>query len=109
VPDTGQAPPVAPPAEALSRLESLARALVEAGLGVSVEKAVPEVGLRVINPDATDYRDRITCRHHPVDGDALWFFHAWREPISPARDVRTAVADVTAALQPKPGARRDQP
>jgi hypothetical protein len=106
---TQQAPdvpavPVSP--QAVPRLEALATALIAAGLTVRAELEADEPSIVVINPDATDHRDRITCRGHTVDGAALWFWHFWREPIAPARDIRAAVANIRATLWPKTGARR---
>jgi hypothetical protein len=90
----------------VSRLRTLATALEHTGLTAALEDfSGSEVYLRVTNPDAPDCCDRITCQHHPVDGYALWLYHSWGEPISPACDISTAVADITAMLQPRPGGR----
>ncbi|MCW2937023.1 MAG: hypothetical protein JWN00_8 [Actinomycetia bacterium] len=96
--------------QALPRLRALTAALTTAGLTATLEQPEgSEVYVRVINPAATDYRDRITCQHHIIDGYALWFVHSWGEPISPACDIAAAVADISAMLQPRPGAHRAQP
>jgi hypothetical protein len=102
--DTSTAP--APPAaEVLPRLEALARALAEAGLAATVEQGTQ--CLRVVNPQARDHTDRITCRYHPDDRPALWLFTSWQDPISPARDIRAAATRIRAILTPKSGARRE--
>lgn len=94
----------------LPRLQTLTTALTTAGMTATIKYPDgAEPYIQVINPAATDLRDRITCRHHLVDGSALWFVHSWGDPIGPAWDVGAAVADIRAWLQPRPGAGRAQP
>jgi hypothetical protein len=94
--------------ETRERLDALAAALQREGLTADVcgptDATGGERSVLVVNPAAEQLRDRIYIRHHVVDGNALWFFHSWAEPIGPARDIRTAVRDIHGWLQPRPGA-----
>jgi hypothetical protein len=92
-------------------LHALTKALEEAGLTATLEREGQgaELFVRVINPDAPTYRDRIRVLHHDGDNHAPWFFHSWRDPISPADDIGTAVADIRKTLTPRVGARDVRP
>ncbi len=79
-------------ADAAARLDAFAARLA---VLPDLEATITPSGLLVRNPSGRGCcddvpfgpTDRITCKRRRDDGDALWFFTSWNEPIAPADDV----------------------
>lgn len=80
-------------------LRDLRDRLDAAGFTATVETpldAVPYV--RVGNRHAPVLSETIRIDHYRVDGDALWFFYSWGDPVCPARETERAAQEIRNVL-----------
>ena len=55
--------------------------------------------LRAGNRHAPVLSETVRVDHHIADGDALWFFFSWGEPICPARETERAARELGNVLR----------
>ncbi|MEV0400893.1 hypothetical protein [Actinoallomurus sp. NPDC050550] len=70
-----------------------------AGFTATVE--TPRGGMpyvRVGNRHAPVLCEKIRIDRYRVDGDALWFFYSWGDPICPAQETSRAAQEITNVL-----------
>ena len=73
--------------------------LEAAGFAAAVETPLGGAPyVRVGNRHAPVLSETIRIDHFAADGDALWFFYSWGDPICPARETARAAREVTNVL-----------
>ncbi|MBO2455379.1 hypothetical protein J4573_50460 [Actinomadura barringtoniae] len=56
-------------------------------------------GVVVRNPHHRELADTVTCRERPDDGDRLWFFTSWNDPIAEADRITDAGVTIAGYLK----------
>jgi hypothetical protein len=80
-------------------LRELRDRLEAAGYAATVETPLDRAPyVRVGNRHAPILAETIRIDHYTVDGDALWFFYSWGDPICPARETARAAREITNVL-----------
>lgn len=86
--------------EAPGRLAALREHLAARGYQVELKPA----GLTVVAPvgDGPRLSDEIVCKPRPSDGNRLWFWTSWGDPIAEADRIVDAAVVIGGNLRPRP-------